>query len=121
VHQDATGNWWRLYDFIEGTHTVERVTSDTRAREAARAFGEYQALLEDLPGARLHETIPNFHHTRSRFEALRHAVGEDPLGRAAGVRRERHRRAPRTASAPRITIPRSITLCSTTSRAAPLL
>jgi aminoglycoside phosphotransferase (APT) family kinase protein len=88
VHRSAAGDWWRLYDFIEGAHTVERVTSEAQAREAARAFGEYQALLADLPGARLHETIPDFHHTRSRFENLRRAVSEDTQGRAAAVRAE---------------------------------
>ncbi|MCX6953446.1 MAG: aminoglycoside phosphotransferase family protein [Verrucomicrobia bacterium] len=88
VFHDPAGNWWRAYDFIEGAHTVERVTNEAQAREAARAFGEYQALLADLPGKRLHETIPNFHHTRSRFETLRLAVREDAHGRAAGVQPE---------------------------------
>lgn len=88
VHRDATGHWWRLYDFVEGAHTVERVTTEAQAREAARAFGEYQALLVDLPGGRLNDTIPNFHHTRSRFETLRRAVVEDTAGRAAAVQPE---------------------------------
>jgi aminoglycoside phosphotransferase (APT) family kinase protein len=85
VHRSSAGEWWRVYDFIEGAHTVDNVTSEAQAREAARAFGEYQALLADLPGARLHETIPCFHHTRSRFETLRRAAAEDTAGRAAGV------------------------------------
>jgi aminoglycoside phosphotransferase (APT) family kinase protein len=59
-----------------------------QAREAARAFGEFQAQLSDLPGSRLHETIPNFHHTRSRFEALRAAIAADVRGRVAEVRDE---------------------------------
>ena len=88
VHRDVAGHWWRVYDFVEGAMTVERVTNAAEAREAARAFGEYQALLADLPGARLNETIPNFHHTRSRFDALRRAVAADSHGRAASVRAE---------------------------------
>ncbi len=88
VHQDAAGNWWRLCQFIEGAHTVDCVTTEAQAREAARAFGEFLARLADLPSGRLHETIPNFHHTRSRFEALLRAVNEDVQGRAAGVRPE---------------------------------
>jgi aminoglycoside phosphotransferase (APT) family kinase protein len=88
AHRSAAGEWWRLYDFVEGAHTVERVTTEAQAREAARAFGEYQALLVDLPGGRLNDTIPNFHHTRSRFEALRRAVVEDTAGRAASVQAE---------------------------------
>ena len=86
--QDAGGGYWRVYDFIEGAHTVDRVTDTDQAREAARAFGAFQAQLADLPGGRLHETIPNFHHTRSRFEALRRAVQADSAGRAAEVRAE---------------------------------
>jgi aminoglycoside phosphotransferase (APT) family kinase protein len=88
VHRDSAGDWWRIYDYVEGAVTVERVTTEAQAREAARAFGEYQALLVDLPGGRLNDTIPNFHHTRSRFETLRRAVAEDTQGRAAGVRAE---------------------------------
>jgi aminoglycoside phosphotransferase (APT) family kinase protein len=88
AHRSAAGEWWRLYDFVEAAHTVERVTTEAQAREAARAFGEYQALLVDLPGGRLHDTILNFHHTRRRFETLRCAVAEDTAGRAADVRAE---------------------------------
>ena len=86
--QDAGGGYWRVYDFITGAHTVDRVITPAQAREAAQAFGAFQAQLADLPGGRLHETIPNFHHTRSRFEALRKAVAADAVGRAAEVRAE---------------------------------
>ncbi len=85
---DANGEWWRVYDFIEGTHTVDRVTTEAQAREAARAFGRFQAHLADLPGVRLHETILNFHHTPSRVAALRAAIQEDVLGRARDVQAE---------------------------------
>ena len=86
--QDDAGDWWRLYDFIEGARTVDQVSGEAQAREAARAFGEFQAQLADLPGERLHETIPHFHDTRRRFEALRAAVTADVRGRAAEVREE---------------------------------
>lgn len=86
--QDVAGGWWRLYDFIEGARTVDQVSSEAQAREAARAFGEFQAHLADLPGPRLHETIPHFHDTRRRFEALRAAVAADVRGRAAEMRAE---------------------------------
>jgi len=86
--QDAGGGYWRVYDFIEGAHTVDRVETEAQARVAARAFGDFQAQLADLPGDRLHETIPNFHHTRSRFETFRRAVTEDRVQRAAEVRAE---------------------------------
>lgn len=86
VIQDFEGGWWRMYNFVEGAHTVDRVTNEAEAREAATAFGDFQAQLADLPGGRLQETIPNFHHTRSRFENLRRAMQEDKAGRLAEVK-----------------------------------
>jgi len=86
--RDELGAWWRIYDFIEGAHTVDRVTTRTQAREAARAFGDFQAQLSDLPGPRLHETILSFHNTRSRFDAFRAALTTDALGRAATAQPE---------------------------------
>lgn len=83
--RDAHEGWWRFYDFIEGAHTVDRVTNEAEAREAAKAFGDFQARLADLPGDRLNETIPRFHHTRNRFENFRRAVTENKAGRAASV------------------------------------
>jgi len=85
---DADGEWWRLYDFIEGAHTVDKVTSEAQAREAARAFGKFQSDLVDLEGGRLHETIVRFHHTPSRVGALKAAVADDLLRRVEGVRAE---------------------------------
>jgi aminoglycoside phosphotransferase (APT) family kinase protein len=86
VHCDVAGNWWRVYRFLEGTHTGERVVQPAQARAAAEAFGDFQRLLNDLPGPRLHETIPGFHHTRRRFEALQRAVSADALGRVPEAR-----------------------------------
>jgi hypothetical protein len=60
----------------------------TQARAVAAAFGEFQAQLADLPGGRLFETIPNFHHTRSRFENFRRVVVENTAGRKAGMAAE---------------------------------
>jgi len=77
--------YWRCYLFIGGARTYDVIEKPEHAREAARAFGAFQRDLEDLPGPRLHETIPDFHHTRARFDALRRAVEEDPLGRAAAA------------------------------------
>ena len=49
---------WRTYLFIERTRTYDIVETPAQAEAAARAFGQFQALLADLPGARLHDTDP---------------------------------------------------------------
>lgn len=85
-HRDAAGNCWRCYLFIEGAQTYDVVKTPAQAAAAARAFGEFQKMLVDLPGGRLHETIPFFHHTRRRFDALQRAIAADTHNRAAQAR-----------------------------------
>ena len=87
-HQDGNGNVWRMYIFITDAQTYDTIETTTQAYEAARAFGRFQELLADLPAPRLHETIPNFHHTRSRFETLKKTIEADPLNRAAQAQPE---------------------------------
>jgi hypothetical protein len=85
-YADAEGNHWRCYRFIERAQSYDRIEAPRQAFEAARAFGEFQKQLADLPAPRLRDTIPNFHHTRNRFDALRQAIELDACNRAAGVK-----------------------------------
>ena len=85
---DPQGNYWRIYDFVEGAVTYDTVDSAELAGEAARMFGWFQRMLEDLPGPILHETIPNFHNTRLRFEQFQEVLEKDPCNRAKGVKPE---------------------------------
>ncbi len=88
VLHDADGSWWRTYEFVEGARSHDTVDRPEQAYHVARAFGRFARALVDLPGDRLHETIPSFHDTAKRVSALVRAAGEDPLGRAAGAARE---------------------------------
>ncbi|NQU11481.1 aminoglycoside phosphotransferase family protein, partial [bacterium] len=81
-HCDAAGNHWRTYLFIENARTYDAVGSPQQAFAAARAFGRFQQLLADLPAPRLHDTIPDFHHTPKRFQGLEQAIAADRAGRA---------------------------------------
>jgi hypothetical protein len=87
-HVDAEGETWRAYPFIEKARTYETATSAGQAFQAALAFGRFQQQLADLPAPRLHDTIPDFHHTPKRFTALELAIAEDMAGRAAHARPE---------------------------------
>jgi len=86
--RDAAGDFWRVFPFIERTRTVDVVESPAQAFAAAQAFGQFQKLLADLPVPRLHETIPDFHHTPKRFAALEKAVAADACNRAASAKPE---------------------------------
>jgi Ser/Thr protein kinase RdoA (MazF antagonist) len=83
LHVDANRDYWRAYVFIDRATTYNSVESPAQAFQAAKAFGEFQRMLADLPAPRLHDTIPDFHHTPKRFAALEQAIAADVVGRAA--------------------------------------
>jgi predicted NBD/HSP70 family sugar kinase len=87
-HHDEAGNCWRVYLFIENARTYDAVQSPRQAFEAARAFGRFQKLLADLPAPRLHDTIPDFHHTPKRFARLEQAIAANTANRAGLAGRE---------------------------------
>jgi Ser/Thr protein kinase RdoA (MazF antagonist) len=87
-HTDPSGNHWRVYRSIEQARTLDIVESPAQAYQAAKAFGQFQHLLSDLPAPRLHDTIPNFHHTPKRFAALERAITADVANRAHRARPE---------------------------------
>jgi len=82
------GDYWRTYVFIDGARSYDIAEDLRHVYNSSRAFGDFQKLLSNLPGERLHETIPNFHHTRKRFEAFLQAVKADPKKRAGSVKPE---------------------------------
>ena len=82
------GECWRCYNFITGAHACQSIDDPKTFFNAAKAFGTFQCLLADYPSSTLHETIPNFHNTRSRFADFKKAVSDDLKGRAAGVQEE---------------------------------
>jgi len=81
-HVDAEGFYWRAYPFIENARSYDAVETAQQAYQAARAFGRFQQLLADLPAPRLYDTIPDFHHTPRRFQALERAIAADTANRA---------------------------------------
>ncbi len=86
-HAGPAAGCWRMYELIEDVKTETRASSTDQAFRAAQAFGHFQSLLADLPPPPLFETIPRFHDTVSRFEALDRALGADPADAGAAERR----------------------------------
>ena len=87
-YEDAEGNFWRVYNFIEGAVTRDVLESTEHAYESARMFGWFQRMLIDLPGPALHETIADFHNTPLRLEVFRQVLDVDALNRARDAKRE---------------------------------
>ena len=73
--------YWRVSEFIDGAYTLDAVTPESAAC-AGKAFGEFQAMLIDIPDT-IGETIPDFHNMELRARQLQQAVEENPAGRVA--------------------------------------
>ena len=78
----GTGDCWRVFEFVPGARSYDILETEEQAYQAAKAFGAFQMLLSDLPGERLHETIPNFHNTPSRYADFEKALEANKSGRA---------------------------------------
>jgi hypothetical protein len=82
LHVDESDEYWRMFHFLEGARSYDSIPSPAHAREAAAEFGRFQALLRDLPGPRLKETIPDFHNTKARYAQLHEAHSSNSHDRA---------------------------------------
>lgn len=79
---DAQGGCWRLYDYVRGTVCYNAVESAEMFTKVGYAFGEFQRELADFDASLLHESIPNFHNTVSRYADFETALTENRSGRA---------------------------------------
>lgn len=85
---DEKGEYWRLYKYIGNAHTLNFVQNPCQLYNAGFGFGKFQRMLFDFPIKSLHETIPQFHNTRLRYEQLMEAAKNDVIGRAKDVQAE---------------------------------
>lgn len=87
-YQDSENNYWRAYHFITCATGYDEVKCDEDFYQSALAFGKFQSLLADYPAHTLHETIPDFHNTKARFQVFLEAVKQDVCQRAKDVQEE---------------------------------
>lgn len=87
-YQDTNKNYWRVFPFIENSICLEKVESEKDFYDSAVAFGNFQKMLADFPVQTLHETIPNFHNTVSRFQDFKKAIQEADKNRATLAKAE---------------------------------
>jgi len=85
---DKEGNYWRMYIFISNHRSYNIVDSPYKAFEGGKAIGRFQAMLSDMPGGPLFDTIPWFHDIGKRLETFNLKINENPVGRVETVREE---------------------------------
>ena len=88
INLPEEGGMWRCYNNIEGTHTYDVVENTRQAYQAGYAFGSFQELVSDMNPEDIRESIPDFHNTPKRFEALQKSAASDTMHRVDSCKKE---------------------------------
>ncbi len=83
---DENGEYWRMYDCIEGARTYDTIDSPETFYKVGKAFGRFQNRLSEFPIETLHEAIPDFHNTPKRFTDFELAILADKAGRLQAIK-----------------------------------
>lgn len=67
LYQD-NGDYYRLFPFVEGSHSLNYLENENEAYEAAKQFGKFSRLLSGFDAKQLNITIPDFHNLSLRYE-----------------------------------------------------
>jgi len=79
--------FWRLSNYVPSA-TYNSGENIEVVKRSGEAFGGFQVMLSEFDAAKLHFTIPDFHNTRKRYEALLKAVADDKCGRLSDCKEE---------------------------------
>jgi Ser/Thr protein kinase RdoA (MazF antagonist) len=69
----SPGNVFRLFPFVQGSQTINSISSERQAFEAARQFGKFTRLLKGFETDQLEYTLTDFHNLPLRFEQFKEA------------------------------------------------
>ena len=86
LHDD--GEYYRMYQYVDHAKSYDLVENPMQLYHAAKAFGKFQNMLADYPAETLHETIVDFHNTKTRYQQFKDALAGDKAGRASSVQDE---------------------------------
>ncbi|HSU51226.1 MAG TPA: aminoglycoside phosphotransferase family protein [Segetibacter sp.] len=80
---DEVHGYFRLFPFVEASHTVDTVQTPEEAYEAAKQFGKFTKLLSGLDISQLAITLPDFHNLSLRYEQFQQALAQGSSERIA--------------------------------------
>jgi len=87
-YKDKDGNYWRMFNFIEGSRSFDLVPGPELAYEGGKAFGLFLQLTSDMDASGLAETIRDFHNMETRIEDFHRVCADDPRDRVSGAGNE---------------------------------
>ncbi len=73
--------YFRLFPFIENSHTIDVVEKPQQAYEAAKQFGRFTKLLSGFDAGKLKITLPDFHNLSLRYRQFEEALQNGDAGR----------------------------------------
>ena len=65
--------YFRLFLFVENSHSFNVAEHSEEAFEAAKQFGKFSRLLKDFDATQLRATLPDFHNLILRYQQFLHA------------------------------------------------
>jgi len=72
---DANGNYWRAFEFIENSFSVNIAKDPLQAKATAKAFAKFTASFENFNYDNLKIVIPDFHNLSFRYKQFEEALG----------------------------------------------
>lgn len=78
LYVDSDGKYWRMYHYIEAD-VYPCIINPYHARMLGDAIAKFSTFLDGFDANKLWETIPDFHNTPKRFEALLLSIIHDFL------------------------------------------
>lgn len=66
--------YFRMFPFVPGSHSVDVVEKPEQAYEAAKQFGRFSKLLAGLDVEQLKITLPDFHNLSLRYQQFEQAI-----------------------------------------------
>lgn len=82
------GTFWRMYNFIPGSHVHNTVSAPLLAYEGGKAFGAFLMELSDLDPKYVKVILPKFHDFSFRYDAFIKSLEIDKSGRKKDVNDE---------------------------------
>jgi len=77
----TTDGFFRLFPFINHSHTIDVVEKPEQAYEAAKQFGKFTRLVSGLDTGQLKITLPDFHNLGLRYRQFEEALLNGNAGR----------------------------------------
>jgi thiamine kinase-like enzyme len=81
--RDKEEGYFRLFPFVQDSHTVDTVQTPEEAYEAAKQFGRFTKLLAGLDISKLKTTLPDFHNLTLRYQQFQRSLKEGNKDRIA--------------------------------------